>query len=136
MSSSRGQAVPLRGEGSATKQVITIILPGGLFLVQDDLCISWLRITEIFDLTGATVEMQAKVAPGTTSAIFRLEYSTNFGVSFAPLASFTFTAGMTTVSASPSWAISTLNPGDLLRFDVTTIDDGTGYGFTFDIMVP
>jgi hypothetical protein len=129
--SGRGQAVNTKG--SSVSQIISVILPG-ILVVQDDICLNWLRISKTFILTGALIEATAKVAAATTAPTFRFERSTNNGSTFASVGTFTMSTGVTYEEITPTWSVAQLDEGDLLRFDVTGIDDGTGANFAFDVL--
>ena len=135
--SGRGQAVNLGG--SSKSPIITIILPGLTPAVGTDITSNWLRVPAGgLNFVGATAHIVARTAPaGSNAVIFDLKYSTNNGSSFSDLLGspkLTLAVGSRVADiATPNWQVTTLDEGDLIRVDVTQIDNGTAADFAITI---
>lgn len=118
----RGQAVP--NAEASSRVTITIILPGFIDTVANDITANWLRIEDTFELTDSVtaVHFVAKTVPASAIKV-DIKKSTNDGSSFSTILStpMTFTGHVTDLT--PTWAGGDLEEGDLLRVDITQKDD-------------
>lgn len=120
MSPQRGQAVPTSG---VSQIPLLFLIPGLVGPVATDILSGWLRVTGTFRLGAA--HLTAKTAPS-GSLSFTILRSTNGGSTFASILSgvLTLPPSAHTADLTPTWAVTQLNDGDLLRVDITTADSG------------
>lgn len=108
------------------KDPISIIIPGPVDVVANDICGAWFRVTRPNGDTfkPGKVHITAKGAATTTSVKFDILVSTNHGSSFTTALSATLTLSTSVhfVDLTPTWSIADFNDGDLIRVDLTQID--------------
>lgn len=137
MNGGRGQAISLGGD-EAIPLPITVICPGFVNVVANDIIGGWYRVTRPLGDTfqPGKVYVTAKGTATSATVKFDVKVSTNDGSSWTTALGSTKIELPTGVHINEqlalTWAITDFNDGDLIRIDIIQADP-SAYGIMFQI---